>query len=389
MSTPVNKTLDEVRGDLYARIAEVQAEYAAKGWLPAYLNLNKGVVRGLIELWAWGLYQLYAYLALVLEQAFPDTAGTAWLDRHADQLELPRRPATKARGVVIFSRSGTAGNVRIPAGRIVRTVPDALGQVYRFVTTADVVLPAGQTEVAAPVEAEEYGRAANATPGLIREFSTHVPGVEAVTNRADWLTSEGADEETDEALRARYRLAWLANNGVTKYAYAAWALEVPGVVSVSILDQHPRGQGTVDVVIKGAAGLPTQALLDRVAAAIQGDETTPRAPINDDWRVLAPTPVPVSIEAAIEYVSGAPALILAQAETRLRALFEDPTRIAGVTPLQIGEDLPLDRLVATVMAVPGVKRLRIASPAADVAVPASGLAVLTGLALAPVLASEA
>lgn len=62
----------------------------------------------------------------------------------------------------------------------------------------------------------------------------------------------------------RYRLQWAANNGCTKYAYKAWALSVPGVSSVEILDQHPRGQGTVDVVVRGSAVLPTEALLERV-----------------------------------------------------------------------------------------------------------------------------
>jgi len=375
MSVPVNKTLEQIRAEMFGRIEEVQAEYVAKGWLPRRLNLNKGVVRGLVELWCWGLHQLYLFLAFVLTQAFPSSATGAWLDLWCKQVDITRRAATKARGVVYFTRAGTSGNVRIPAGRILRTPPDAAGQVYRFVTTEDAVLPAGQTEIVVPVEAEEYGAAANVTVGQIVDLVTPVQGVDAVTNRAAWLVSEGADREDDESLRGRYALAWLARNGLTRHAYQAWALEVPGVTSASVLDQHPRGQGTVDVVITGAAGLPTQDLLDAVSARIAEDQ-----PQNDDVLVKGPVEVGVAIDAQLELVSGDAVAIQAQAVARLQALFL-PAAVAGVEPLAIGEDLTRDRMVALLMAIPGVKRIIWTSPAADVDVPADGLAVLESLTI--------
>lgn len=108
-----------------------------------------------------------------------------------------------------------------------------------------------------------------------------------MSNPADWLVSEGADEETDASLQRRYALQWQANNGCTKFAYMAWALSVPGVASVSILDRHPRGQGTVDIVVRGADVLPTEALLQKVREAV-----APNVPINDDWLVKGPVPWP-------------------------------------------------------------------------------------------------
>ena len=384
MSIPVNKTLADVRGEVYARLAQVQEDYVAQGWLPSRINLNKGVVRGLLELFCWGLWKLYEFLALVLEQAFPRTSADAWLNLHADQLDLVRRPATKASGVVYFLRAtGGAGNVKIPAGRIVRTLPDATGSVYRYVTTADAVLPEGFLDIAVPVEAEEYGRASNVTPGQIREVSTHVPGIGSVENREDWLSEEGADEETDAQLRERYALAWLGNNGVTKYAYMSWGLSVPGVIAVAVLDKHPRGQGTVDVVIKGAAGIPTEALITKVGLAVAS-----HAPINDDWQAKAPIAVPVHIEAQLEYVTGEASSLRAEAEARIRAIFTDPTLVAGIAPLQIGEDLTRDRLVGVLMAITGIKRIIWTNPAADVAVPGNGLAVLESLTLTATEALE-
>ena len=46
MSIRLSKTIGDIRAGLFARIEQVQDEYAAKGWLPGRLNLNKGVVRG-------------------------------------------------------------------------------------------------------------------------------------------------------------------------------------------------------------------------------------------------------------------------------------------------------------------------------------------------------
>lgn len=384
MSIPINKSLDDIRTDMFARIDVVQEEYVAKGWLPAKLNLNKGVFRGLIELWCWGLYQLYLFLAVVLAMAFPLQSEDDWLDLHLEQVACTKKPATKTRGSVVFTRIEAGGNVPIPAGRIVRTLPDGLGKVYRFVTTEAAVLLSGALEVTVPAEAEEYGQAANVTAGQIAEIVTTIPGVDGVENRADWLTSEGADKETTEAAHERYRLAWMGNNGLTKYAYMSWALEIAGAIAVKVLDQHPRGQGTLDVVIKSTAGVPTQTLINAVTANIDGKEA-----INDDWLVKGPTPTNIDIVANLVLISGDPAAILAEAESRLRALFEGPSQVAGVAPLQIGEDVTMDRLIATVMAVEGVKEIGWTSPAASVVIPEDGLAVLQSLALTNSWAGEA
>ena len=141
-SLRLSKTIDDIRAGLFARIEQVQDEYAAKGWLPGRLNLNKGVVRGLIELFAWGLWQLYQLLETVHRQAVPLDATGDWLSLHASQIGETRKAATKAVGNILFLRSETAsGNIRIPAGRIVRTRTDGEGNVYRYVTTAVAVLP--------------------------------------------------------------------------------------------------------------------------------------------------------------------------------------------------------------------------------------------------------
>lgn len=379
----VSKSLDDIRQDLFDRITEKQTEYQAKGWLPAALNLNKGIVRGLLELWAWGLYLLYQFLAKVLLQAYPDTATGGWLRLHCKQVDVFELELAKAVHTVYFTREASVGNVVIAAGRIVRTKPDGAGNVYRFISTERVVLQDGETEVAATVEAEEYGTASNVTAGQICEIVTTITGVDGVENRADSLVSEGVDTESDDSLRLRYQLAWKALSGCTKAAYEAWARQIAGVVAVKILDQHPRGEGTVDVVITGTGGLPTQALLDKVDAKVIANR-----PINDDTLVKAPTAVPVDIVAELELTAGDAATILAEAEERERALFAASTIVEGITPFAIGQDGTVDRLAWAMLGIDGIKKINWTSPAADIDVDEDGLLVLNSIALTYVWSAE-
>ena len=383
----VSRTIEEIRASVFGYVESAQDSLAARGFLPARLNLNKGVVRGLLEIFCWGYWQIYSLLARLLQQVAPSSATGDWLDMHAASVDLSRRAATKARGKIRFFRDGLSSpeaNVSISAGRIARTQPDGAGRVYRYSTLAAAVLPAGAEHVDVEAEAEDYGAASNASAGQICELVTPVTGISGVTNPAGWLTEEGADKETDEQLRERIALQWQGNNGCTKYAYMAWALSVPGVTSVSILDRHPRGQGTVDVVVRGADVLPTTALLDKVRAAI-----APHTPVNDDWLVKGPTPVAAVIDGLIEYTTGDPDAIGTQAENRLRALFAETSGLSDVTALQIGQDLTLDLLTHTVMAVSGVKRVTWTSPAQDMlTVPADGVACLESLKLHTVMAEE-
>lgn len=376
----LSRTIEEIRASVFTYVESVQDSLSEKGFLPRRLNLNKGVVRGILEIFCWGYWQIYSLLQRLMLQVAPAFATGEWLDLHADGVAMVRRKATKAQGVVRFIReAGTvaATNITIPAGRIVRTLPDGAGEVYRYSTTSQAVMPSGMDYVDVLVEAEEYGAASNVSAGQICELVTPVIGVATVINGAGWLASEGANTETDAQLQERYALQWQANNGCTKHAYKAWALSVPGVTSVSVLDQHPRGQGTVDVVVRGADVMPTMALLDKVRAAV-----APNAPINDDWLVKGPVPVDSEVAGVIEYIEGDPDAIIAHAERRIRALFSETSPLSDVEALQIGQDLTLDLLTHAIMAITGVKRVEWTSPSVPVlAVPDDGVARLTALNL--------
>lgn len=385
LSTRVSKSIDQIRSELFARIEEVQDEYAAKGWLPRRLNLNKGVVRGLLELYCWGIWQLYKLLEAVLYQAFPRYATGDWQNVHSEQIGNDRKAATKTRGDIAFFRNpSNSGNIRIPAGRILRTLPDGLGNVYRYVTLADAVLPQGAESIAVPCVAEEYGALSNAGPGQIADLVTPVDGILRVDNGADWITKEGASEETDDAMQRRYALSWEALGGVTSAKYKSVALGVTGVVDVAINDQHPRGEGTIDIIVKGSAGIPTDTLLEDVTTAIDAEIV-----INHDRLVKGPTPRPVAMAYVLELLSGDAAATKLAAENYTRALFSGNN--AAIEGLGIGHDVIRDRQAVGIITLSGVKRIRWGGDLAqgDIEIPSDGLATLASLDVTTEWASEA
>ncbi|WP_302540138.1 baseplate J/gp47 family protein [Bilophila wadsworthia] len=375
-SPRLSKDIDDIRAGLFSRIEQVQDEYAAKGWLPARMNLNKGVVRGIIELFAWGLWQVYTFLSIIHQQAIPRSSTGEWLGVHATQVDLTRKPATKARGSVLFLRGEQTGNVRIPAGRILRTPPDGAGNVFRYVTEELAVLPEGAASVSVPVAAEEYGQGSNAAAGQICELVTPVTGISGVTNSADWLTEEGADEEGDAGLQLRYTLAWKSQAGVTRAAYEKAALSVPGVLAVYVSDQHPRGEGTVDVVVQGSAGIPTAKLLEKVREALEDSIV-----INHDLQVKAPTPVNITVKAVLEILSGDEKTIKEQAEATIRKMFSFDSEDDGIPRFSLGKDVVRDRLASGIINISNVKRIRWESPSGDVVIAPDALPVLAELDL--------
>ena len=381
----ISRTIDDIRAELYGHIEDIQDEYAANGWLPARLNLNKGVVRGILETQAWGVWQIYNLLEKVMRQAFPLYATGEWLDVHCAQIDAQRKSATKARGMVTFLRTGGAGgNVKIAAGRIVRTRPDGLGNIYRYVSLADAVLPAGAESVDALCEAEEYGTLPNAGPGQICELATPVAGIAGVANAAGWFVTEGANRETDAECQRRYALSWEALGGVVSAKYKAVTLGVKGVADVAVADQHPRGEGTIDVIVKGTAGIPTEKLLEEVRAALDRHIV-----INHDLLVKGPTLVPVAVAFDLELLSGDPAVTVLAAENTVRAVFSGSN--PAVAGLGIGQDVIRDRLAVGIITLSGVKRITWGGDLAegDIPVPPEGLAMLDSLAITHSWAEEA
>ena len=155
------------------------------------------------------------------------------------------------------------------------------------------------------------------------------------------------------------------------------------MADVYVADQHPRGEGTVDVVVQGAAGMPTAKLLDEVRAALDAAIV-----INHDLLVREPEAVPVAVSLTLELLSGDEASTLAAAENWVRSLFSysDDT---DVPRFSIGKDVIRDRIASGIVTLSGVKRILWDSPLADVEVSPISLAILESLTIRANWAEEA
>ena len=352
------KTYPEIVSDLLSAI----------GSKTGLTNFNVGsVVRTLTEVFAEVVAELYAFGAEMLKEGFLDTASGFWLDRKAKEYGLVRKPAVKTEGIVVYSRkTAKPTNIPIPVDSIVTTPKDQSGKEYRYFTTEEAVLQAGELSVEVPVIAETAGSAYNVGPGTITKMKTFIAGIDAVANPEEWTTVTGVDEESDAALRQRCFLAWEElSQGGTAAAYVSWALSVPGVKSAFVDDNLPRGEGTVDVYIMGEAGPPDPALIDAVQEVVDANR-----PITADAQVFSPEVVTVAITLTVTPRPGYDTTALdTEFRRRLSVLFgdiEDPE--LPITPLGVGKDVVVSQIIGVVMAVPGVYSVSVEEPAADVSI---------------------
>lgn len=257
---PVPK-LEELRDEKIAELSEagfVITNFHSGGIFHTMLMIVLRVKIEIIEL-----------LRLVLNNMFVSHATGIWLDLKMADYSKKRKKAQKAQGFVTVSRLDADGEaVKIPRGTVFKTAQDINGDELRFFATETAVLQKGAQAVDVPVEAETEGARYNVPQGQISRTLTYL-GEVGVGNAGDWIIREGSDTEDDESARTRTLRSWseLAQRAIED-TFINTAEGVPGVLFAQADCQHPRGQGTVDVIVTGTAGEATEGLLNAVRAAV-------------------------------------------------------------------------------------------------------------------------
>ena len=214
--------------------------------------------------------EIKIFLRHFLNNAFVTHASGAWLDLAAADYSKKRKRAQKTQGLVTVSRMDTeADAVKIEKGHVFKTKKDINGEELRFFVLEATVLQQGARAVDVLVEAEMEGSRYNVPEGQITRSLTFLNGVDEITNGPDWITREGSDTEDDDGLKTRSLRSWseLAARPIEDTFINA-AESVPGVLFAQADCQHPRGQGTVDVIVTGTAGEATEGLLGEVRVAV-------------------------------------------------------------------------------------------------------------------------
>ena len=231
------------------------------------------------------------YLDWQAKQYLPDTAERQFLDRWGNIFLVNadgsrgRKLATFAAGTALLT--ATAPTV-LPAGSMF------LAGTVAYQTTAAVTLGVGVNTV--PLRALDAGALGNLAAGSALSMAVAVVGVSGSAGIAVGSMTGGADEESDDELRARV-LARIRQPpmGGAAYDYVAWALQVAGVTR-AWCSPLEMGMGTVTVrfmcddLRASNGGLPTAA--DVAAVASYLDLMRPVA-VKDRF-VASPIPQPVN-----------------------------------------------------------------------------------------------
>lgn len=206
----------------------------------------------------------------VLNNMFLSHASGPWADLKAADYSKKRKKAQKAQGLVTLSRANDQDEaVKIERGHVFKTEKDINGEELRYFTIEAAVLQKGARTVDVLVEAEKEGSRYNVPEGQITRSLTFLNGVDGIANGPDWIVREGSDTEDDAGLITRALRSWSERAARSiEDTFINAAESVSGVLFAQADCDHPRGQGTVDVVVTGTAGEATESLLSAVREAV-------------------------------------------------------------------------------------------------------------------------
>lgn len=269
--------------------------------------------------------------------------------------DFPKEGAQYAGGDVVFTRTGTTGDVTIPTGTILST-----SDGVQFETTAQGTILDGNTESAAvSVTAIDEGADGNVSANTIIIIVTTIAGVDGVYNSA--AMTGGLDEENSDEHMGRFR-DFIEGLGQANVAgLITGAKQVEGVRSASVVEHFPPVSGyNVTVYVDDGAGNASQAMVDAVTAILVGDGTASNPGYKGggiNLRTLAPTKINIAVTVVLT-VSGT---ISEEATTYLaeQALFD------YVNNLSIGADVIRNKIIDVLMGVQGVIDLTLTLPSGN------------------------
>ena len=253
--------------DADTKMQELKEELAAEGFTITKWG-SGGVFYWLTRICVQIHIELLRLARTILNNQFLRHAEGRWLELKAADFSKFRKAATRTQGYVTLVRSDYGQALTVTKGHMFKTAPDINGDELVYYTLEDTVIQAGQAEGSVLVEAEAAGARYNVSEDQIRVSMIYLEGVSQVTNRQGWIYSEGADEESEAGLRSRTLSSWEELSTNTTSAKLKAAVEaIPGVMCAYIDDQHPRGQGPVDVIVVGTAGEASEELVRKAQAA--------------------------------------------------------------------------------------------------------------------------
>lgn len=285
---------------------------------------------------------IYAHQKWLIKQFFPDTADTAFLEKHAGLRGLRRRNATYAAG----KGATVSGNpdAVIAVGLQIKTED---GRFYE--TTESAVISADGTAVVA-VRSLATGAAQNIKTATKGSFMAAPVGVssDVILNDVVGGTNKESDSSLLERLLNKIRRPAAGGN---RYDYKDWALDVDGVEQAYVYPLR-RGLGTVDIAITADNDVPNDDTVRRAQAYIDDE----RPVTAKESKVVKPDVTKVNFNIQVK-ISG---VALNDIKTAIRNALTD--YFNGLIP---GDDLIVSQCEAVVSDLIGVVDRRFVAPNAN------------------------
>jgi phage-related baseplate assembly protein len=300
-------------------------------------------------------------------QNLVEFASAPFLDYLGQLVGVTRLSASKASVVLEFQIVDGHLGVTIPVGTRVATVDGGA----TFATIEDVLVEVGVTTIEVTAECVIEGSAGNGFDvGTVTTIIDPQPFLTSVTNTS--ASNGGADQETDEALRERIKLAPASFSNAGSYgAYKYFAKSAnPAIIDVAVIGPPDIDPGEVEIypLLEDGSETPTS-VLDEVDAAVNDEKVRP---LTDLVTVIAPTKTDYTIEVNVTILTTADSTAVDDLITSALNDYALERRQA------LGRDIRVNKIISKCF-VDGVYDVEIVSPVSDIIVGKSEYGFCTGV----------
>jgi len=318
------------------------------------------------------LIQAFAYRELLIRNQIQDAslqnlvayARFPMLDHLGVLVGVTRLPAALAQTTLLLTLVSGHGDVIIPAGLRVNSTD---GRAV-FELVEDTAVLTGIDTVSATFIAQSSGKLSNDYAiGTISVILDPQPYLATASNTS--VTEGGSDEEADEQLRDRIKLAPSAFSNAGSYkAYEFWTKSTsPLIIDVAVTNPIP---GTVEIfpLMANLATTPIE-ILDAVYAVLNADKIRP---LTDTVIVTSPTSVSTAITVGLILYEGTVQSDIVPVVIANLEAFRDGRRKL------LGQDIVIDQIKALCM-IDGVYKANVTVPASDLVISETQFANITSI----------
>jgi phage-related baseplate assembly protein len=276
------------------------------------------------------------------------------IDYLGELLGVTRLPSAAAQTTIQFTLVEGHGGVAIPEGiRIGTTDGRAI-----FVTRAIVNVAAGVNTATVLADCQALGESPNGYAiGTVTTILDPQPYLASATNTT--VTGAGSDEESDDELRERIKLAPSAfSTAGSESAYKFHAKGAhPSIVDVTVVGPPTFDPGEVHIfpLVQGGITTPTE-VLDAVLQACSAERVRP---LTDSVFVESPTKVDYTITVALTLYSGSDQTsVVTAVESQLQ-------EFVSAKKNQLGQDVVRAQIIERCAILGQVYNVVVSQPASD------------------------